>query len=192
MSNRKGDTRGNNANNANNAGRSPSYQQVVNEYQRCQKQMDMENWDYAPIAMRKTVEAMAQYILAEYEPPADEAPVTLFEKIDFWDKHRLIRSSSVDNYHKIRMFGNRGSHSGSGRITGATCRIYQNMLREEFDQFCRDYAKRNYRPPKPAANPQPVPTAAADTKDVRPSSIVPWLIFTAVWVAAVVYFLLLR
>lgn len=190
MANRKGEPR---VSSANSAGKSPGYQQVVNEYQRCQKQMDMENWDYAPIAMRKTVEAMAQYILAEYEPPADEAPVTLFEKIDFLDKHRLIRSSSVDNYHKIRMFGNRGSHSGSGRITGATCRIYQNMLREEFDQFCRDYAKRNYRPPKPAATPQPAPTvAAAPTKDVRPVSVVPWLIFTVLWVAVVVYFLLLR
>lgn len=190
MANRKGDARGNNAVNA---GKSPGYQQVVNEYQRCQKQMDMENWDYAPIAMRKTVEAMAQYILAEYEPPADKAPVTLFEKIDFLDKHRLIRSSSVDNYHRIRMFGNRGSHSGSGRITGATCRIYQNMLREEFDQFCRDYSRRNYRPDKPVANSQPAPTAAAaPTRDVGPASVVPWLLFTVLWVAVVVYFLLLR
>ena len=119
-----------------------SYPSVYNSYVQTLKLIVEGNYDFVANAMRKTVEAMVDFIYSSCSV-VDKID-KLNDRIEVLKGRNLITPLTYNNYTKLRLFGNAHSHIGNAPATKQECLQYLDILKTELISFVDTYSKVDY------------------------------------------------
>lgn len=95
--------------------------------------INQKDYNISMLKSRQTLEQMVKYL---YKNISDESNIDLIDMIDELYSNNLISKASLENYHKIRMIGNKAAHNNDSNSYNATNAF--SLLNREVSIFFND------------------------------------------------------